>query len=286
MYSASFDYYRPKTIAEAAALLRKHKGSRVIAGGHSLLPAMKLRLASPKALIDIGAIKGLCGIQSRGKALWIGATTIHADIASSSLLRKACPVLADTAAQIGDIQVRNRGTIGGSIAHADPAADFPTVLVALGATIVAKGPKGERKIPAEKFFVDLFTTALKPGEIVIAVLVPPYGKGTGGAYVKHRHPASSYAVVGVAALLEIQNGTCGRVSLVVGGVTANPVRAAAAEGALTGSRPDAAAIAAAAAKVAGALQNPQGDLYASGEFRVHLASVLARRALQAAVERS
>jgi len=286
MYSDSFEYFRPRTVAEAAALLKKHKGSRALAGGHSLLPAMKFRLANPKALVDLGGIKGLCGIQLRGKAIWIGATTVHADVASSALLRKNCPMLAETAAQIGDLQVRNRGTMGGSIAHADPAADYPTALVALGATMLTKGPKGERKIPAEKFFVDLFTTALKPGEIVTAVLVPPQGRGTGAAYVKHPHPASRYAVAGVAAVVEMKEGKCARASLVVGGLTATPVRIAAAEAALAGKKPDAAALAEAAGTVAAAIPDPMGDTYASGEFRVHLASVLAKRALAAAVERA
>ncbi|MFY9551432.1 MAG: FAD binding domain-containing protein, partial [Thermoanaerobaculia bacterium] len=203
MYSADFAYFRPKTLAEAAKLLKKNKGARVLAGGHSLLPAMKFRLANPKALVDLGGIKGLSGIKAQGKGLAIGAMTTHAEIASSALVKKACPLLAETAAQIGDIQVRNRGTIGGSIAHADPAADFPTSLVALGATIVARGGSGERKIPAGKFFVDLFTTALKRGEIVTAILVPGLGRGAGAAYFKHPHPASRYAVVGVAAVLEL-----------------------------------------------------------------------------------
>jgi carbon-monoxide dehydrogenase medium subunit len=285
MYSDSFAYFRPRTVAEASALLKKHKGSRVLAGGHSLLPAMKFRLSNPKALVDIGGIKGLCGIQLRGKTIWIGATTLHADVASSALLRKSCPMLAETAAQIGDLQVRNRGTMGGSIAHADPAADYPTALVALGATVVARGPKGERKIPAETFFVDLFTTALKPGEIVTAVLVPPSGRA-GAAYLKHPHPASRYAVAGVAAVVELKSGVCDRASLVVGGVTTNPVRIAAAEAALAGRKPDAAGIAAAVAHVAAALEDPMGDTYASGEFRVHLATVLAGRALTAAFERA
>ncbi len=286
MYSESFEYFRPKTLAQAAQLLRKHKGSRLLAGGHSLLPAMKFRLASAKALVDLGGIKGLSGIKARGKTLEIGATTTHAEIAASALVKKSCPILAETAAQIGDIQVRNRGTIGGSIAHADPAADFPTVLVALGATVVTKGPKGARRIPADKFFVDLFTTALKPGEIVTAVVVPTYGKGTSGAYLKHPHPASRYAVVGVAALVEVKDGKVARASLVVGGTTPNPVRAAAAEAALAGNKPDASAIAAAAGKVAGAIEDPLSDHYASGEFRVHLATVLAKRALAAAAERA
>ena len=286
MYSDSFEYYRPRTVAEAAALLKKHKGARLLAGGHSLLPAMKFRLANPKALVDLGAIKGLCGIQLRGKVIWIGATTVHADVASSALLRKSCPMLAEAAAQIGDLQVRNRGTMGGSIAHADPAADYPTALMALGATVLVRGPKGERKIPAENFFLDLFTTALKPGEIVTAVQVPPHARGTGAAYWKHPHPASRYAVAGVAAVVEVKDGKCARASLVVGGTTPTPVRIAAAEAALSGKKPDAAAIADAARKVAAAIPDPMGDTYASGEFRVHLATVLAKRALTAAVERA
>jgi carbon-monoxide dehydrogenase medium subunit len=286
MHPTGFEYFRPKTLAEASSLLKKHRGASVIAGGHSLLPAMKFRLANPKALVDIGAVRGLSGIQARGRTLWIGATTTHAEIAGSPLLRKHCPVLAEAALQIGDLQVRNRGTIGGALAHADPSADFPTVLVALGATIVVRGPKGERKIPASDFFTDLFTTALKPADILTSVLIPAYGKGTGGAYLKHRHPASSYAVVGVAALVEVKDGRCGHVSLVVGGATVNPVRAEAAEKALSGQKPEAASIAAAAAKVTESIQEPIGDHYASAEFRVHLATVLARRALVASAERA
>jgi aerobic carbon-monoxide dehydrogenase medium subunit len=286
MYSESFQYFRPKTIAEASALLKKHKGARVLAGGHSLLPAMKLRLASPKALVDIGAIKGLSGIAARGKAIWIGATTVHAEVAASSLLKKSCPILPETAAQIGDLQVRNRGTIGGSIAHADPAADYPTALVALGATVVARGPKGERKIPAEDFFVDLFTTALKPGEIVTAVLVPAFGKGSGAAYLKHPHPASRYAVAGAAAVVDVANGVCTRASLVLGGISATPVRVLRGQTALVGKKPDTATIESAAAQVAALVPDPMADTYASGEFRVHLASVLAKRALTAAFERA
>ncbi len=286
MYSERFEYYRAKTVAEAMALLRKHRGSKLLAGGHSLLPAMKLRLASPSALVDIGGIKGLSGIKARGKSLEIGALTTHAEVASSAVVERSCGILAEAAAQIGDLQVRNRGTIGGSLAHADPAADYPTVILALDAKLTATGPKGKREIEAGKFFRDLFTTVLKPGELLTAVRVPIYGKGTGGAYVKHPHPASSYCVVGVAALLEIQNGKCRRASLAVGGVTANPVRATAAEEALVGSSLDQAALAAASKLAAGPLGDPLSDTYASGEFRVYLATVLARRALEAAAARA
>jgi len=286
MFPPSFDYYRPKTLNQAIALLRKNRNAKLLAGGHSLLPAMKLRLASPSALIDIGRLAALSGIKASKSAIKIGALATHAAIAASKDVRKLCPILAEAAAQIGDLQVRNRGTIGGSLAHADPAADLPTVIVALGATLEATGPSGKRQIPAEKFFKDLFTTALKSGEVLTAVNVPAMKSATGGAYLKHPHPASSYAVVGVAALVGLKNGDCSRVSLVVGGATSNPARAKAAEAALTGKKPTKEAIAAAAEKVAEAISDPLSDLYASGEYRVHLARVLAARAVTAALERA
>jgi len=286
MYPAEFEYFRARTLAEASRLLRKHKGSRLLAGGQSLLPAMKLRISEPAALIDIGGLRGLAGIRAKGKTLVIGAATTHAAVMSSPIVAKSCPLLAETAAQIGDVQVRNRGTIGGSLANADPAADYPTAILALDATLVAAGARGERKIPAGKFFLDVFTTALKAGEILTSVVVPAYGEGTGGAYLKHRHPASSYAVVGVAALVQLSGGVCKRVSLAVGGAGGNPVRACEAEAAPSGSKPDAKAIEAAAAKVASAIADPMSDTYASGEYRLHLATVLARRALMEAVSRA
>lgn len=285
MYPTSFEYHKPKSLAEAAALLTKDPEAKLLAGGHSLLPAMKLRLAQPTALVDLSALRELSGIQSAGGALRIGALTTHATVAGSDVVRKECALLAETAAFIGDAQVRNRGTIGGSVAHADPAADYPTALLALGATIETGGA-ASRTLAIDGFYTGLFATALQAGEIVTAVSVPTYGKGTGGAYEKHRHPASSYAVVGVAALVTVEGGKCSRVRLVVGGVSANPVRCAAAEAALTGQAADDAAFAAAAAKVGEAMSKPISDLYASGEYRVHLASVLARRALATAASRA
>lgn len=286
MYPAPFEYHRPKTIAEAIKLLSDVKGARVLAGGHSLLPAMKLRVASPSALIDIGRIQELGGIKTAGGALQIGALTTHATIAGSEAVRKGCPVLAETAAQIGDLQVRNRGTIGGSLAHADPAADFPALMMLLGAKLTAVGPEGQREIPAESFFVDLFTTALKPGELLTSIMVPTYGAGTGCTYLKHRHPASSYSVVGIAALVGLKDGKCARVGLTVGGTTAVPVRANAVENALTGQAASEASIAGAAEKVAEAITNPLSDPYATGEFRKHLAKVMAQRALTQAAQRA
>lgn len=286
MYASSFDYHRPKTLAEAVRLLGQTKDAKLLAGGHSLIPAMKLRVSSALALVDISGLEELSGVQAAGSSLTIGALTTHAAVAASDVVKKSCPVLAETAAQIGDAQVRNRGTIGGSVAHADPAADYPTVLLALGATLVAEGPKGRRDVAAADFFVDLFTTALQPGEIVVAVKVPTYGKGTGGAYLKHRHPASSYAVVGIAALVDVKDGKCAKASLVVGGVTTRPVQVVAAEAALVGQPATDASFAAAAGQIGAALKDPLSDPYASGEFRKHLASVLARRALATAAGRA
>jgi carbon-monoxide dehydrogenase medium subunit len=285
MYPSSFDYHKPRSLAEASDLLKKDADAKLLAGGHSLLPAMKLRLATPTALVDLAGIKELLGIKAAGASLQIGALTTHATVAASDVVRSSCPLLAETAACIGDAQVRNRGTMGGSVAHADPAADYPTALIALGAT-VETGGASSRKVPVADFFTGLFQTVLGPGEIVTAVHVPTYGKGTGGAYEKHRHPASSYAVVGVAALVTIDGGKCSKVSLVVGGVSVNPVRASAAEAALVGQAPGEAAFAAAAARVADSVTKPISDLYASGEYRVHLASVLARRALATAASRA
>ena len=276
MFAASFEYYRPKTIDEAIKLLRDVKGSRVLAGGHSLLPAMKLRLASPAALIDIGRIKELSSIRETKDGVRIGALATHASVAASEVVKKKCPVLADAASRLGDLQVRNRGTIGGSAAHADPGADYPTILLMLGAKFHALDAK-EREIPADKFFVDLFTTALKPGELLTAVTIPAT-EGT-AVYLKHRHPASSFAVVGVAAMATVKGGKVADVRIAIGGVTANPVRATAAERALAGQAPSEAAIGKASDLVGEALRNPIGDSYASGDFRVHLATVMTKRAL-------
>jgi aerobic carbon-monoxide dehydrogenase medium subunit len=282
----AFEYHRPSTVAEAVSLLQGASDGRFLAGGHTLLPTLKQRLASPSDLIDLSGIEELKGILiDRGSQLRIGAMTPHAEVAASEGVRGWIPALAHLTEHIGDAQVRNRGTIGGSVAHADPAADYPAALTALGATIETGGAVS-RKVPIEGFFKGLFTTDLQPGEIVTALHVPAYGKGTGGAYVKHRHPASGYAVVGVAALVTVEGGKCSKVSLVIGGVAVNPVRVRAAEAALTGQAPGEAAFGEAAAKVAESIAKPTSDLYASGEFRVHLAGVLAKRALAQAVGRA
>ena len=278
MFAAAFEYHRPKTVAEAVELLRKVKGSRLLAGGHSLLPAMKLRLASPAALIDISRIEELSGIKWTKEGLKIGAMTTHAAIAASDVVKKHCLVLAETAAIIGDLQVRNRGTIGGAVAHADPGADYPTVMLLLDATFTAANDK-ERQITAEEFFVDLFTTSLVEGELLTSVTIPATSSGASAVYRKHRHPASAFAVVGVGALVEVKNGQCADVRIAIGGATATAVRAKAAEKLLTGLAPTVENIARAAEAVSEALDSPISDPYASGEFRVHLATVMTKRAL-------
>jgi carbon-monoxide dehydrogenase medium subunit len=286
MRPAEFAYHRPASLDEAVTLLAESEDARPLAGGHSLLPAMKLRVATPGTLVDLGGIQGLDRIEEDGGALRIGALATHASVAESELVRATCPVLAETAALIGDRQVRNRGTLGGSLANADPAADYPTVMKALGATIAVTGREGPQEIPADDFFLGIFMTALRPGELITSVTVPGTLAGTGAAYVKHRHPASSYAVAGVAAVVSVEGGTCASARVTVGGVTDSPVHASAAAESLVGTTGSTEAIVAAAGRVAESLQSLLSDPYASGEYRSHLATVLARRALAAAFERA
>ena len=283
MQTAPFDYQRPASLEEAFSLLDS-EGARPLAGGHSLLPAMKLRVSNPTTLVDISRIPGLAAIEQGDGEIAIGALTTHEAIAASDVVAGDCTLLAETARHIGDAQVRARGTIGGSIAHADPAADYPPVLLALGATINTASAVGARQIGADDFFVDIFTTALQPGELVTSVVVPSIPAGTGATYLKHRHPASSYAVVGIAALVMMDGGSITGARLVVGGVAGKPI--AVDVSSLAGQAPSAGAFASVVAGVAEALTNPIGDSYASGEYRVHLAGVLAKRALAAAAERA
>lgn len=286
MYSSNVEYHRATSVADAVKTLEKNKGAKLLAGGHSLIPAMKLRVANPAVLVDIGHIKSLSGIKAGKKEVKIGALTTHATVAASKELKEACPILPEAAALIADPQVRNRGTIGGSLANADPAADYPTLTMALDATFTITGPKGEREIEANKFFKDLFTTALKRDEVLTSITVPAYGNmpGMGGAYLKHRHPASNYAVVGVAAMVGLMDGKVARAVVVVGGITANPMHAVAVESALAGMEPTEANIASAAEMMD--IEATLGDAYASSEYRAHLAKVMAKRALVLAAERA
>ena len=287
MFPADFEYYRAGSVAEARELLAAHPGAKLLAGGHSLIPLLKLRLAAPAAVVDIGRVGELRGISNGGGALRIGALTTHAEIAASTAVNAGAEALAEAASQIGDPAVRNRGTIGGNVAHADPASDLPTVLTALGATFTVSGPGGERSLAAADFFQGMMATALDEHDILTAVNVPAAGTGSGSAYVKFSHPASRYAVVGAAAAVTVAGGTCAGASVAVGGATAVPVRCASVEAALAGQSLSAAAIAAAAANAGGDLGDDLlGDVFASGEYRKAVTPVYVQRALTAAAERA
>lgn len=285
MYPAACDYYRAASLEEAVALLGDHPEARLLAGGHSLIPMMKLRLAQPAALIDIGRLEELRGIHASGAGVRIGALATHAELAGSDTVRTICPLLAEAAAQIADPQVRNKGTLGGNIAHADPGSDLPAVLVALDATVHLHGPQGPRTVPARQFFTDLLTTAMAAGEVLTHVEVAALGEGAGSAYLKVEHPASGYAVCGAAAIVRLEGGEVAAASLAFNGVTATPLLADGVAARLVGGDGSKAAIAAA---VDGhlAIPEPMGDLHASGEYRRHLAGAYGKRALQLARERA
>jgi carbon-monoxide dehydrogenase medium subunit len=284
MYPAQFDYVRANSVDEAIRLLGEHEDSKLIAGGHSLIPMMKLRLAQPATVIDIGSIAQLKGISVSGGRVRIGALTRHADIARSEDLHRHCPILAEAAAEIGDAQVRNRGTIGGNIAHADPGSDLPAVLRCLGSEIHLQGKSGSRTVTAADFFVDLLTTDLGEGELVTSIETDALGAGTGSCYLKFEHPASGYAVVGAAAVVTLEGGKCTGGGLAFNGVTAIPLDGGGVIEELRGTDLSDAAIEAACAKIEAI--DPMGDIYASGEYRVHLARVYGKRALKKARDRA
>jgi len=284
MVPAAFDYHRASSAAEALDLLDAYPGAKLLAGGHSLLPMMKLRLTQPGTLIDIGRLDELRGIRESRNSFRIGSLTTHAAVAGSDPLRAGCPILAEAAAEIADPQVRNKGTIGGNLAHADPASDLPAVLVALGATIHMRSKGEARSVAAADFFVGLLTTSLAAHEIMTEIEIPRLGAGTGSAYLKVEHPASGYAVCGAAAILTIDGGTCSSASLTFNGVTATPHQASAVAGALVGTSADDAAIDRAIEKLE--LLDTLSDDYASGEFRAALATAYGKRALKAARDRA
>jgi carbon-monoxide dehydrogenase medium subunit len=287
MFPANFGYLPARSVKEALELLSRHgEDAKFLAGGHSLIPAMKLRLAAPRYLIDLGTIPGLRGIRQDGETLIIGALTVHADVASADLVRRHLPGLADAALAIGDVQVRNRGTIGGSVAHADPGADFPVMLSALGASFVLQSASGSRTVAVHDFFLDFFTTAMQPSELLTEIGVPLPPPGTASAYAKLRHPASGYVVVSAGVSIQRDPaGTCTSCRISVGGLGGAPIRARAAEMELHGKLLNSQVIAAAAAKAAEGT-DPDGDTYASAEYKRHVATVYARKAIGAAVARA
>jgi carbon-monoxide dehydrogenase medium subunit len=287
MIPAAFEYHAAKSLDEALRLLERHGDeAKILAGGHSLLPLMKLRLASPRFLVDIGRLRGLSYIRLEGEHVLIGGLTSHAEIEASDLLGGRCPLLPETAAEIGDVQVRNRGTIGGSLAHADPAADYPAAILALDAEMVATSSAGKRAIPAAEFFVDLLTTALRHGEILTEVRIPVLGPRTGTAYAKLHQPASGFAVVGAAARVTMgKGGKIESAALGITGLGAKAYRAAAVEKALRGKKTSPKVLADAVRNVAQGV-DPLSDIHASAEYRREMAAVFARRALERAIERA
>ncbi len=280
MIPAPFDYDVAESVDHAVELLGADADAKLLAGGHSLIPAMKLRIARPSKLIDIGRLSDLAYVRDAGTQLAIGALTRHKDVRDDPLLQEHCPIVSTTAGMIGDPQVRHRGTIGGSLVHGDPASDLPAVMVALGAELTIRGSGGERAVGAGDFFRGVWETAVEPGEILTEIRVPKLGGSTGWSYLKLNRRAQDWATVGVAALVHRDNGSVAGASIVLTNMGATPIRAKAAEDALaSGARP------AEAAEHMAEGADPPSDVAASSEFRAHLARVLGRRAIDEALTR-
>ncbi len=279
MIPASFDYVVADHAEDAIELLGKREDAKLLAGGHSLLPAMKLRLARPALIVDIGRIGDLSYVREDSDHIAIGALTRHHDVAGAALLREHCPIVSFTAGQVGDPQVRHRGTIGGSLAHGDPASDLPSVILALDAELVARGKGGERTIPARDFFTGVWQTALGPDELLVEIRVPKLGS-RGWSYLKMARRAQDWATVAVAAVVERTNGSVGKTSIALTNMGATSLRATASEQALAGG-----ASIESAATLAAEGTEPPSDHAASSEFRKHLARVLTQRALEEATGR-
>jgi len=284
---AAFDYHPATSVDEAIALLQQYGDeAKLLAGGHSLLPTMKLRLAQPGHIIDLGRISGLSYIREEDGAIAVGAMTKYVTIERSDVLKRYFALLPEGTAEIGDQQVRNLGTIGGSIAHSDPAADMPGIVLALKADILAQGPNGVRTIKADDFFMDLFQTALQPDEVITEIRFAKPPAHSGSAYTKLPNKASHYAVVGCAAVVSLDNdGTCTSASVVITGASVKPTRASGVEAALVGKKLDEATIADAASHAADGLELVS-DIHGSKDYRAQMATVMARRAITTAAERA
>ncbi|HEY7179751.1 MAG TPA: xanthine dehydrogenase family protein subunit M [Gaiella sp.] len=279
MIPARFDYDVAESVDHAVELLGEGGGdAKLLAGGHSLIPALKLRISRPSKLVDLGRLSDLAYVKDAGTHVAVGALTRHAAVAADPLLQEHCPIVSFTAGQIGDPQVRHRGTLGGTLSHGDPASDMPAVILALGGELVARGKGGERTIPAAEFFTGVFETALAADEVLVEARVPKLGASTGWAYVKANRRAQDWATVAVAALVHRDDGKVAGASIGLVNMGGTPLRARAAEDALAGgaSLADAAALAAEGAE-------PPSDLAGSAEYRAHLAQVIARRALEQAL---
>ena len=284
MFPAKFEYAAPSSLQEAVGLLADPE-AKVLAGGHSLLPLMKLRLAQPKLLVDIGRIPGLSYVRREDGQLAIGAMTTYREIQLSDVVQRAAPVLAEAAHEVGDPQVRAKGTLAGALAHADPAGDLPAVVLALGGTVRAVGPNGERDIDLDGFFVDMLTTTLQEREIIREVRLRAQPSGGGAAYQKFDQPASHYALTGICAVVTLNNGSIASARIGVTGVGPKAYRPTAVEQALIGQPAQEEAVKAAVQTVADGI-DVQGDIHASPEYRAHLARVLTRRAVLQAAQRA
>jgi carbon-monoxide dehydrogenase medium subunit len=287
MIPAAFDYLAPRSLDEAIRALADHgEDAKLLAGGHSLLPLLKLRLARPGLLIDLNRIPGLNMISQQEDKMVIGALATHYQIESSEPLKKRCPLLPQTAREIGDVQVRNRGTIGGSLTHADPSADWPAAIAALGGELKLRGPKRERSVKAEDFFVSALTTVIEPNEILTEIRVPAFQKRSGSAYLKMAQQASGFAIVGVAVCLRIDaKGRCEEIGVGITGLGDKPVRAHAVEERLRGNKLTPKLVEASAAQAADGV-DPLEDIHAAAPFRAHLARIYAARAIQQAAKRA
>ncbi len=287
MIPAEFEYHVAQSVDDAIALMQQHgNDAKFLAGGHSLLPTMKLRMAQPTHLIDLGRITGLSYIREVGDTVTVGAMTTYVTLQRSDIIAQNFALLPEGISEIGDQQVRNRGTIGGSVAHSDPAADTPGMVLALRATIVTRGPDGARTISADNFFKDLFETDLKPGEVITEIRFAKPAPRTGSAYEKLANKASHYAVVGCAAVItQDGSGVCTAASVVITGASVKPTRASAVEAALVGKKLDAATIAEAASHAAHGLEMV-ADIHGSKEYRAQMATVMPKRAITRAAERA
>jgi len=287
MYPASFEYLRPGTISEAIALLGQHgDDAKILSGGQSLIPMMKLRVARPAWLIDIGRIPGLAHIKEEGGHLRIGGLVREADLEASDLIRSKFPIIHDTAMVIADPLVRNLATVGGNLAHGDPANDHPATMLALGAKVVATGPRGEREIPITDFFVSIFTTALEPNEILTEIRIPTPDPRNGGAYFKLERKVGDFATAAVAVQVTLNpDGTCKTAGIGLTNVGPTPLKATKAEDFLRGKKLDAAAIDQAGQLAADAAE-PSSDLRGPAEFKKGLVKEFTRRGLRRAIERA
>jgi carbon-monoxide dehydrogenase medium subunit len=287
MYPASFEYHRAGSVDEAVALLGQYgEDAKLLAGGHSLIPLLKLRFARPGHLIDVRKIPGMAGVREESNAIVIGAGTTHRQLATSSVLWSRLPIVAEAAAIIGDPLVRNMGTIGGSLAHADPGADLPAVMLAVSAEIMLVGPTGRRSVKADDFFIGLLETAIKPNEVLTEIRVPVPGARTGGAYEKFPHPASRYAVVGAAAVVRLAEASVvASARVAITGLGTRAVRAVGVEQAVTGRAPSDSTVTTAAARAAEGVEM-RADSGLEADYRRELAAVFVKRALLRAVERA